>query len=149
MEIIVNQDLCKGCGVCVRACPNGAIDLWNRTISIDKDKCTLCRACISACPTGALQLSKVEKSLVVSEPPLVEVIQPKTRIETMEKKPGIGSMALAFFGQYVLPRMTDLLATYLDRKISSPNQTIRVSSPTQNNFAYPYRRRRRRRGRNA
>lgn len=60
--VVINEELCTGCKLCVSACPF-------RVIKIDKDtgkalKCDLCierlnkdkiPACVEGCPTGALK----------------------------------------------------------------------------------------------
>jgi formate dehydrogenase iron-sulfur subunit len=70
--VVVQQDVCNGCGYCVPACPYGVIDL--RTLGEGGDgkahKCTLCYdrlkdglepACAKACPTDSIQFGDVEE----------------------------------------------------------------------------------------
>ena len=47
------RNLCRGCGRCARACPNGAI-LQGTERRIDREKCQRCGACVKACYYGAL-----------------------------------------------------------------------------------------------
>ena len=115
-------------------------------VFIDWVNCTLCQTCIAVCPTGALQLSKVEKTVGFSNLSSIDSIQPQTTFETTEKKSGIGIMVLSLVGQYVLPRMTDVLAAFLERKFSSTHQTHNISSD-EPYLIYPRRRRRQRRSR--
>lgn len=56
--IKVLEGKCVGCGLCVKACPFGAIVVKNRLAVIDLGKCTLCGACIQACKFGAVELKK-------------------------------------------------------------------------------------------
>ena len=51
----VNQDLCIGCGNCVRICAHDAPVITNRKASIDHDKCVGCGRCIGVCPKDAVQ----------------------------------------------------------------------------------------------
>ncbi|HSK08494.1 MAG TPA: NADH-quinone oxidoreductase subunit NuoF [Vicinamibacterales bacterium] len=51
----VNEGLCNGCTLCVRACPSGAIAGQLRHVHhIDQDLCTHCGACLTACNEGAI-----------------------------------------------------------------------------------------------
>ena len=64
--VVVQQDICNGCGYCVPACPFGVVDL--STIDGKAHKCTLCYdrlkgglepACAKACPTDSIQFGEV------------------------------------------------------------------------------------------
>ncbi len=64
--VVVQQDICNGCGYCVPACPFGVIDL--NKIDGKAHKCTLCYdrlkgglepACAKSCPTDSIQFGEV------------------------------------------------------------------------------------------
>ena len=47
---------CKGCGVCIKACPTSAIRGEKRQVhTIDETLCTRCGACAKACRLGAIE----------------------------------------------------------------------------------------------
>ena len=60
--VVVQQDVCNGCGYCVSACPFGVIDrreedgrVWKCTLCYDRLKDDLEPACAKACPTDSIQ----------------------------------------------------------------------------------------------
>jgi formate dehydrogenase iron-sulfur subunit len=64
--VVVQQDICNGCGYCVPACPFGVIDL--NAFDGKAHKCTLCYdrlkvglepACAKACPTDSIQFGEL------------------------------------------------------------------------------------------
>ncbi len=64
--VVVQQDICNGCGYCVPACPFGVVDI--STLDGKAHKCTLCYdrlkgglepACAKACPTDSIQFGEV------------------------------------------------------------------------------------------
>jgi formate dehydrogenase iron-sulfur subunit len=66
--VVVQPDICNGCGYCVPACPYGVIDV--REEDGRAFKCTLCYdrlkegqtpACAQACPTESIQFGEVDE----------------------------------------------------------------------------------------
>jgi formate dehydrogenase iron-sulfur subunit len=64
--VVVQQDICNGCGYCVPACPFGVVDL--STLDGKAHKCTLCYdrlkgglepACAKSCPTDSIQFGEL------------------------------------------------------------------------------------------
>jgi formate dehydrogenase iron-sulfur subunit len=67
-SVVVQEDICNGCGYCVPACPFGVID--RRADDGRAFKCTLCYdrlgaglepACAKACPTDSIQFGPLEQ----------------------------------------------------------------------------------------
>jgi formate dehydrogenase iron-sulfur subunit len=73
--VVVQEDVCNGCGYCVPACPYGVIERRKGDKATKKNvgiaqKCTLCYdrldagqrpACAQACPTESIQFGDVEE----------------------------------------------------------------------------------------
>ena len=66
--VVVQQDICNGCGYCVPACPYGVIDKREEDGRVFK--CTLCYdrlgvgqepACAKACPTDSIQFGALDQ----------------------------------------------------------------------------------------
>ena len=66
--VVVQDDICNGCGYCVPACPYGVLD--KRESDGGVHKCTLCYdrlgagqepACAKACPTESIQFGPLEE----------------------------------------------------------------------------------------
>ena len=55
LSYTIDPDKCRGCTVCVRACPAGAITgAVKKAHVIDQSKCVKCGACMDACKFGAI-----------------------------------------------------------------------------------------------
>ncbi|MDK2854968.1 MAG: hypothetical protein PWQ41_48 [Bacillota bacterium] len=53
---LIVLDFCRGCGTCVRTCPNRALSLAGGKAKVDPDRCLLCGYCNPVCPEFALRL---------------------------------------------------------------------------------------------
>lgn len=51
---VVAVERCRGCLVCSRVCPSGALSIKGYAAYIDQDKCQGCGHCLDACPFGAI-----------------------------------------------------------------------------------------------
>jgi len=65
MAIQVIKDKCKGCGVCIKACPFEAIDMNDKIAEINS-KCTACNQCIAACPFDAIEKTETDEVIDLS-----------------------------------------------------------------------------------
>ncbi len=54
MRIIIDQSLCCGSAECVKVCPEKAISLVAGKAILNEKKCDLDGLCIPACPQGAV-----------------------------------------------------------------------------------------------
>jgi predicted aldo/keto reductase-like oxidoreductase len=56
-KFYVLKAVCKGCGACVKACPNGAIKIIDKISTIEHEKCILCGYCGLACPHFCIRIA--------------------------------------------------------------------------------------------
>ena len=66
--VVVQEDICNGCGYCVPACPYGVIDrrpddgrVWKCTLCYDRIGDGLEPACAKACPTDSIQFGPLDE----------------------------------------------------------------------------------------
>jgi formate dehydrogenase iron-sulfur subunit len=66
--VVVQPDVCNGCGYCIPACPFGVIDrreedgrAWKCTLCYDRLSGGLEPACAKACPTESIQFGPVDE----------------------------------------------------------------------------------------
>jgi formate dehydrogenase iron-sulfur subunit len=65
--VVVQEDVCNGCGYCIPACPFGVIDrregdgrAWKCTLCYDRLKNDQEPACAQACPTDSIQFGELD-----------------------------------------------------------------------------------------
>ncbi|MBC8080721.1 MAG: 4Fe-4S binding protein [Gorillibacterium sp.] len=59
--ITIHEELCNGCGICVEACHEGAIELVNGVAKLVSDSyCDGLGDCLPECPTGAIEMIQRE-----------------------------------------------------------------------------------------
>ncbi len=104
--VVVQEDVCNGCGYCVSACPFGVIErregdgrAWKCTLCYDRIGDGLEPACAKACPTQSIQFGPVDElreraQLRVSE--LQEAGESGARLYLEDPADGIGGGG-AFF----------------------------------------------------
>ena len=62
----VVQDLCIGCGQCIKICAHDAPTITHHKASINHDKCVGCGRCIGVCPKDAIKASMDEANDILN-----------------------------------------------------------------------------------
>ncbi len=66
-KLTFKTDKCKGCGLCVNACPKGVLALANDKINakghhpvvaVEPDKCIACAFCATMCPDCIIKVER-------------------------------------------------------------------------------------------
>ncbi len=63
-RVIINKNMCKGCGYCVEFCPTGALAMSQETNNkgyllpevVDNSKCLGCGLCEAICPDFGIKV---------------------------------------------------------------------------------------------
>ncbi|MPN60850.1 NAD(P)H-quinone oxidoreductase subunit I, chloroplastic [bioreactor metagenome] len=66
-KVTINEDACKGCGLCTTACPKGIVKIAEERLNVkgfrpaevvDMDKCIGCAFCATICPDAVIKVEK-------------------------------------------------------------------------------------------
>ena len=68
-KVTFNSDRCKGCGLCVIACPKKILKIDEATLNakgyhpavmVDQEKCIACSMCAMMCPDCVIKVEKAD-----------------------------------------------------------------------------------------
>lgn len=97
-----NQHKCTGCSICELNCPNGTIEVINRTIETEDGKkkkeldqyiyklgmCTFCGLCVKVCPQDAIDFAPEFELAVFNKNLFVETLnKPGSSLKAKVKEP--------------------------------------------------------------
>lgn len=65
-QVIIAEEICKGCLYCVEFCPKGVLTQGERlntkgyhyVVAADPDQCVCCKQCTDICPDSAITIYK-------------------------------------------------------------------------------------------
>ncbi len=66
-NVIINEEKCKGCGLCVRACPKNIVALSTTKLNskgyhpaevTNQAECVACASCARTCPDAVITVEK-------------------------------------------------------------------------------------------
>ena len=71
---LINTERCKGCGLCIGACPKKILSMSEQTnrqgvhypVCIDESECIACTFCAIMCPDIAIEIVKFDPEREVS-----------------------------------------------------------------------------------
>ena len=58
-KAVPDQKICVACGVCLKACPKGALSIYRGCFAqVEEEKCVGCGLCAKACPAGCIAITE-------------------------------------------------------------------------------------------
>ncbi len=139
MTIIIANS-CIGCGTCIPACPEGALDMGPEgKVIVNAAKCTVCGTCIGVCPVESLSLpanvkptvtkaveytTPVEETVIEKEPSQLDTVNTqgeKVWVFVEQMKGKIAGVALELIGA----------ATLLAKKLNSTVGVVLIGNQVE------------------
>ena len=73
-EHVVDREVCKGCGLCVAACPKGVLEIGKEmntkgyfpVVQGRPEECVFCAICCTMCPDVAITIHEIAEAAGVS-----------------------------------------------------------------------------------
>lgn len=58
VKVTINENLCKGCGLCVRACPKDKLNAkgYHPSVVANPEACIGCASCARTCPDVVISI---------------------------------------------------------------------------------------------
>lgn len=79
--VIIDSIVCKGCELCIEACPQDSLALSDqinkngyRYVTLVQDNCTGCINCALVCPDAAITVYRQPKSAIKKAPKQAEAV---------------------------------------------------------------------------
>ncbi len=104
--IVVQDDVCNGCGYCVTACPFGVIErreadggAWKCTMCYDRMRGAKEPACAQACPTDSIQFGPLDELRVRANERLAELVaagETRAQLYGDDASDGVGGTGALF-----------------------------------------------------
>ncbi len=139
INIIVNNDLCTGCGVCTYACPVSALEMkWNEfgfLIPVQQNNCDSNGACLQVCP-----FNPFPENIIKTENEIAELFLK----ETKTSHPKVGkhnNIHVGFSKKYRLTSSSGGMATYVLTQLLQRgivNHVLSVKESKKDGFQYEY-----------
>ena len=65
-KIVIDGEICKGCGLCVGVCPEKCLEIsvefnkagYHPAVFVGEERCTSCGFCYMACPDVCIEVYK-------------------------------------------------------------------------------------------
>ena len=90
--IVIDEQRCTGCGLCMPDCPAGSIEVEDgRSHLVDNRLCNGCGACVGACPREAIEVVECEA-------------RPFDQVRLMERVVARGGGAVRFYLEHLRAR---------------------------------------------
>jgi dissimilatory sulfite reductase (desulfoviridin) alpha/beta subunit len=99
------RDACTLCGVCVKACREGALKITGELVELDEGKCNNCGRCVKSCPSDAwsgepgyiVSFGGTFGNLIAKGSEVVPIIRDKAAFFR------VADAAVDFFGAHAIP----------------------------------------------